>query len=160
MRIFARVFAVVAVLVAGLFASASSASALPSWDQACSVTAPTQPPCVSTVLMPSGGAGTATYDCFGRVGILKANTFVVVVDWERNGTWDECFGIAPDRTIYHAWTNSVGWQQMPNNGKADNANTAFLYQGRYHTVKVIVNGVGFYCTSLINGAWGPWGRCA
>src|SRR5689334_7414312 len=60
-----------------------------------------------------------TYPCFGYTGTFRAGTSIALVDWQDDGSHDECFGIAPKRTIWHAWRNSGGWQQMPHNGLAD-----------------------------------------
>lgn len=102
--------------------------------------------------------GTFTYQCFGREGIFKGDSNILIVDWDRDGRDDECFGIAPNRVIYHAWENSVGWDPMPNNGRADDMWFPFFYENRYRTVSVSVVGKGFYCSSLI-GSWKPWGPC-
>jgi hypothetical protein len=102
--------------------------------------------------------GTYTYQCFGREGVIKGDSKVLIVDWNKDGRDDECFGIAPNRAIYHAWPSSVGWDPMPNNGLADDTWFPFFYQNKYHTVSVSVAGKGFYCSSLI-GSWQPWGPC-
>lgn len=81
------------------------------------------------------------------------------VDWTSNGSFDECFGIAPDRQIYHAWPNSVGWDPMPNNGRADKVDVPFLVSGQYHAISVYVFDKGDYCSSLAQGAWTPWYFC-
>lgn len=100
-----------------------------------------------------------TGECFGREGRFKGGAFILKVDWNRDKRWDECFGISPDRQIFHAWPSSVGWDPMPHGGRADNTHSAFLYQGRHHTITVQVKGVGYYCSSNIGGSWRPWGRC-
>jgi hypothetical protein len=97
-----------------------------------------------------------TVDCFGRVGVIKDGT-LLVVDWNADGSFDECFAIAPNRAIYHAWPRSNGWDPMPHNGRADDTDNAFYMNG-HRTVSVLVNGTGFYCSSLI-GSWQPWVRC-
>ncbi len=105
--------------------------------------------------------GTYVYssaECFNQEGVFKGDSDVLIVDWDKNGKVDECFGIAPNRAIYHVWPNSVGWDPMPNNGLADDTYVPFLYQNTYHTVRVSVVGKGYYCSSLI-GSWKPWGPC-
>ncbi|WIX85640.1 hypothetical protein [Amycolatopsis sp. DG1A-15b] len=76
---------------------------------------------------PAGTAATAYWasvpangrvNCFNYWGTFKQGTDVLVVDWATSST-NECFGIAPDRTIWHAWTGSGGWKVMPGNGRAD-----------------------------------------
>jgi hypothetical protein len=83
----------------------------------------------------------------------------VKVDWNNDNRWDECFGVAPDRAVYHAWPSSVGWDPMPNNGRADDVAGPFLYRGRYHTAAVLVIPQGYYCSSLIDNSWQMWGPC-
>ena len=63
--------------------------------------------------VPPGGR----VSCFGYYGTFLAGSRVVVVDWVH--TSDECFGIATDRTIWHAWVGSGGWQRMPGTFYAD-----------------------------------------
>ncbi|MEU3414549.1 hypothetical protein ABZ760_25340 [Streptomyces sp. NPDC006658] len=41
------------------------------------------------------------------------------VDWDRNGTTDEVFVIAPNYTIWHTWKAAGRWVEMPGNGRAD-----------------------------------------
>jgi len=36
-----------------------------------------------------------------------------------------CFGISPNRTIWHTWPGAGGWKLMPGNGHADDTGTAF-----------------------------------
>jgi hypothetical protein len=62
--------------------------------------------------------------CWGYYGTFKTGTHVMVVDWQTSS--DECFGIATDRTIWHAWPNSNGWHRMPGGGHAD-----FIYNLPY-----------------------------
>jgi hypothetical protein len=56
--------------------------------------------------------------CYGYYGTFKVGSDVIVVDWATTSN-NECFGIATDRTIWHAWQGSGGWKRMPGNGHAD-----------------------------------------
>lgn len=104
-------------------------------------------------------AGSNT-ECFEKRGEFLAYSHVVKVDWDIDGDTDECFGIAPNRAIYHAWRNSDGWDPMPNGGRADDVQAPFLYQGRYRTITVYVTPVDhYYCSSLIDNRWRPWAPC-
>jgi hypothetical protein len=152
-----RVLAMTALLGASLLTTASPASAMPpvSCDN------PGGSVCYNNTDYISGTLSWP-YECFGWVGDFKGNSRVMLVDWNKDNRWDECFGIAPNRAIYHAWPNSVGWDPMPNGGAADDVASAFLYLGVYRTVKVRVATyayIGYYCSSLINNSWGSWGRC-
>ncbi|MEU7581008.1 hypothetical protein AB0B50_25780 [Streptomyces sp. NPDC041068] len=44
---------------------------------------------------------------------------VMDVDWDRNGSVDESFVIAPNREIWHIWANSRGWKELPGDGRGD-----------------------------------------
>jgi hypothetical protein len=101
----------------------------------------------------------STNYCFNQEGHFRLGTSVIKVDWTSNGSFDECFGIAPDRRIYHAWPNSVGWDPMPNNGLADIVDIAFPVSGN-HTISVFVySNNKDYCSTLAQGAWTPWYIC-
>jgi hypothetical protein len=107
------------------------------------------------------GNGTQKAQCFGKEGIFKQDSRILAVDWNYNGTtfdMDECFGIAPDRRIYHAWRNSVDWDPMPNGGLADDT-YKFSYTEGYRTVHVWVAPVKAYYCSSVKGSWTPWKRC-
>ena len=104
------------------------------------------------------------FQCFGHPGDFKHNTDVIKVDWQNDGSWDECFGVGANRKIYHTWPQVTTWLVMPNGGLADNTYSAFPYQGQYRTVSVQVarsgGGVTYYCSSVKNSAWGAWGICS
>jgi hypothetical protein len=90
-------------------------------------------------------------------GTFRAHTYVMEVDWQADGTIDECFGIAPSRSIWHAWRNSGGWKQMPGGGSGDDTGDAWrLYGRRYVSVKVA--GSGDWHSYYSNGAWVGWYR--
>ena len=107
------------------------------------------------------------YNCHGRIGVLKTGTRVALADWDRDGTPDECFGIAPDRRIYHAWRTSNGWDPMPHNGLADNMedpgwNAVDYGGGQQRSVYVVVYDKGTYVSCRDTGypdwaQWSPWG---
>lgn len=108
------------------------------------------------------------YYCFYKRGVFKTGTHVVLADWNRDGQIDECFGIAPDRRIYHVWPASNGWIPMPNNGLADNMadpgwNAINYAGGQQRSVHVLVNGKGTYFSCLDTGYppwkhWSPWSQ--
>ena len=101
--------------------------------------------------------------CFGYTGTFHDGTGIFVVDWYNDGSNVECFGIAPGRTIWHAWPGSGRWQQMPNGGRADTVTNAFL-TGEFldRTIQVHVTSSGNYFCSTDNGSgiWSPWTLCA
>ena len=93
------------------------------------------------------------YPCFGYEGTFKSGSGVLIAPW------NECFGIAPDRTIWHAWPGSGGWREMPNHGHAD----YMVYPARIDSagrrvVAVWVNGYGDYCSWLMP-PWKGWYGC-
>jgi len=97
--------------------------------------------------------------CFGYTGAFKTGSKVLKVDWEdANTVVDECFGVAPDRTIWHAWPGSGGWQEMPNNGRADNMLTPFYsVQGRRAVAALVASTNTVYCSMRNAGpGWGVW----
>ncbi|UOZ05510.1 hypothetical protein [Amycolatopsis sp. WQ 127309] len=67
--------------------------------------APTQPARTNaTILNRQLVTGDGKVNCDNYIGTCKLGTYVVVVDWQA-GNGDECFGIAPNRTI---WDNAAG----------------------------------------------------
>jgi hypothetical protein len=99
-------------------------------------------------------------NCYGYYGTFKTGTYVMVVDWVT--TSDECFGIAPDRTIWHAWPGSGGWRQMPGNGRADHMYTGIVeWSDGVRTVPVFVSSGSYWCQNYYPGSgWeGVWYRC-
>jgi len=140
-----------------LLAGALVGTASPAWAGA----APTagRGPAVVRVSAPSGVHPLSyTLNCFGYIGTFKSGSRVMLVDWTANGSVDECFGIAPNRTIWHAWPNHR-WIEMPNNGLADDTDVAFLDGAGHHVVSVwVANPFSFWCSTLTSG-WQRWVRC-
>ncbi|KOX21232.1 hypothetical protein ADK67_27675 [Saccharothrix sp. NRRL B-16348] len=102
--------------------------------------------------------------CFNYGGTFKVGTYVYKVDWAT--TSDECFGIGPDRKIWHAWPNSGGWKQMPGGGYADHIATPFLEntdpRSKYRRLAVYTQSSNtFWCQDYILPAgWdGIWYAC-
>ena len=158
-RSVARVLAVAVLFLGWSLASAPVAAAGPPPPIAqCSYD--NEPICWE--LFYNSGSPTYNFECFNAEGTFRAGSRILAVDWNDDGRWDECFGIAPDRRIYHAWPNSVGWDPMPNDGRADDVHQAFLWQGLYRTVQVIVAvDHSQYCSTLMGNplAWTRWARC-
>jgi len=73
----------------------------------------------ATFVVAAPASATFAYRCFGYLGNFKDGTKVLWADWTKDDRPDECFGIGPDRRIWHAWPNSGGFKVMPNNGLAD-----------------------------------------
>jgi hypothetical protein len=112
----------------------------------------------------SGGVGALSYDasCFGYTGTFKDGSYILYVDWEDAGTsTDECFGIAPGRTIWHAWPGSGGWKVMPNNGRADDTWVPYYSaDGRRGVSVYVAASNGTWCSTRNAGpGWGAWFRC-
>ena len=73
---------------------------------------------IASTLVVAEPAMADPFTCW-HTGNFKKGSHVLTVDWDRNGTIDECFGVAPNRTIWHDWATSGGWQQMYGGGLAD-----------------------------------------
>jgi hypothetical protein len=100
-------------------------------------------------------------NCYNYIGTFKQGTYVVVVDWQAS-TSDECFGIATDRTIWHAWPGSGGWKPMPGNGHADAIHTIWDNAAGDRQVGVYVAASPTdWCQDYSrSGGWtGSWYRC-
>jgi len=112
----------------------------------------------------SGGVGTLSYNesCFGYTGTFKDGSDVMRVDWEDAGTGvDECFGVAPNRTIWHAWSGSGGWKEMPNNGRADDTWVPYYsVDGRRGVSVYVASSNSIWCSTRNAGpGWGAWFQC-
>ncbi|KAA2252427.1 hypothetical protein F0L68_35900 [Solihabitans fulvus] len=93
-------------------------------------------------------------------GIFRDNSRVMHVTWPGDSNV-ECFGIAPNRTIWHAWNGSGGWVEMPGGGRADDTWDAWQDTNGNRTVKMQVNGAGFWCSTYpAGGNWGSWYHCS
>ena len=101
-----------------------------------------------------------TYECFGYTGTFMARTAIVKADWNEDGNPDECFGVAPNRHIYHDWRGH-GWVEMPNHGLADNTDGFLHASDGARVIYVWVNGKGSYCSewNARTPVWTPWTRC-
>jgi hypothetical protein len=74
----------------------------------------------SVVVTVAGPASAVYVTCFHRGNLINSDSAFMTADWTGDGRYDECFGIAPDRTIWHDWSTSGGWVQMPDrDGRAD-----------------------------------------
>jgi hypothetical protein len=110
------------------------------------------------VAMASPASASFNEWCWHR-GTFRDGTIVMRVDWDGGGSTDECFGIAPDRTIWHDWATSGGWQILRRDGRADcMAGWAWHPHTPYRRVYVGVVGYGLYSTELstVTGEWQPW----
>ncbi|MEV8442650.1 hypothetical protein AB0425_35175 [Actinosynnema sp. NPDC051121] len=107
---------------------------------------------------------TGKVSCYGYTGTFKAGTSVVVVNWL--STDDECFGIATDRTIWHAWPDSGGWHKMPGGGYADSIAYSLFLEDPDPSRKqreVVVwtrSSDAFWCQDFRLGGWDAfWFAC-
>ncbi|WP_125511929.1 hypothetical protein [Streptomyces sp. WAC 01529] len=115
------------------------------------------PDSVSVVTL--GGVGAADWRAtrYGYTGTFRDGSSILDVAWTSSRL--ESFGIAPGRTIWHAWPGSGGWKQMPHNGRADDVGAA-AKDGARRAVSVWVNNSGYWCSvDPGNGRWGAWSRC-
>ena len=103
--------------------------------------------------------GPAPKACYGYGGLFLYNGADIL-----NPSWNggECFGIAPDRTIWHAWPGSGGWQLMPGDGRGDNT---FSWQvpaaGKRRVVIYVAHPSSHFYQDFNGQTWtGVWYRCA
>jgi hypothetical protein len=113
----------------------------------------------SQVRVPANGQ----VSCFGfPPGTFIPGTDVQRPNWDGVGGFDECYGIAPGRTIWHAWPGH-DWVQMPhhNQGRADNTLHPQLAGGN-HRIVVYVAGppASHWYSDLHGSAWTDFSRCA
>jgi hypothetical protein len=149
---------VMGLLLAGALVGIASPASAAAPDPSVTIGTATAQPAVRAVKPATAAAANFTYKCFTSTGNFKSGSTILWVDWTNNGSWDECFGIVPNRTIYHEWPNSGGWKVMPNGGLADDTDIAFRNSAGQHVVAVWVNNVGDYCSTLTTG-WQRWVRC-
>ncbi|GAB1645224.1 hypothetical protein [Krasilnikovia sp. MM14-A1259] len=117
-------------------------------------------PAPASAVTDGGPPGPFNHSCFGYVGTFKGGSSIRSADWNKDGRTDECFGIAPGRTIWHAWPNSGGWKQMPNNGRADEVVTSFKNSRGQHEVTVrVFDADGHEYCSTLTSSWQPWVHC-
>jgi len=120
---------------------------------------------VTALLVVATPAQATPHSCFGYTGKFKTGTRIEYADWNNDNVSDECFGIAPARTIWHAWPGSGGWKQMPNNGRADNVVGSFRAivdrSWARHVVVRVTGGADYYSRLWENSSagWGGWTRC-
>jgi hypothetical protein len=151
---------VMSVLAFGaLLVTASPTSASASVTNTADTSGSNAAPVVQRIAVGEPGVADYRARCFGYVGTFRDGTAILVVDWNADGTADECFGIAPNRTIWHAWPNSRRWHVMPHNGRADDTWNAFYNSAGQRTVQVYVNPGQVWCSSYRPGGWQRWVRC-
>ncbi|MFI9812559.1 hypothetical protein [Saccharothrix variisporea] len=115
------------------------------------------------LLSSAGETGALSYPakCFGYEGKFRDGTDVRRVNWTT--ARDECFGIAPDRTIWHTWPGAGRWHRMPGNGRADNTTGKFWEKanGDRRVAVWVKGGSGNWCQDFIHGkGWtGRWFDC-
>jgi hypothetical protein len=114
---------------------------------------------VAASAVASAAPATMKYECFGYTGTFIAHTRITKADWNDDGNPDECFGIAPNRHIYHSWPGHP-WVEMPNNGLADNTSGWDHLYGGGREIIVLVQGKGKYCSDWLPGdGWHSWFNC-
>jgi hypothetical protein len=106
-------------------------------------------------------AASFDYSCFGKTGTFKTGTDIQKPDWSGDGKYDECFGIAPDRTIWHVYRSSNGWKQMVGNGRADDTlDTVNSGGGNYYIIVYVANPAShWYNLHSGSDGWGSWYKC-
>jgi hypothetical protein len=104
---------------------------------------------------------TGQFPCFGYIGTFKKDSKVIRVEWYGNGVLDECFGIAPDKSIWHTWPHAGGWHRFAS-GRADDMFDAFEGRDRSNptaevrSIQVCVIGSGLWQNNNERGHWYGW----
>lgn len=151
-----------ALVIGGILATMAPATAAP----APSSDSKTQVTVISAPKSAAGDVGTQSWQgsCFGYSGTFRDGSDVLLVNWFGSGRL-ECFGIAPDRTIWHTWPGHGVWSLMPHNGRADDVFNASSFAGGRRIFRVWVapgppgQVSGVYCTEdRGDGRWRPWYR--
>ncbi|WP_405683507.1 hypothetical protein OG204_00035 [Streptomyces sp. NBC_01387] len=98
----------------------------------------------------------------GYTGTFKDGSSVLEVHWASGSV--ECFGVAPSRTIWHVWSGSGGWQEMPGNGRADDTVNAYenTTTGTRTVEMYVSSSNSHWCSSYTPGSgsgWGSWWNC-
>ncbi|MFD8499854.1 hypothetical protein [Amycolatopsis sp. NPDC059657] len=142
-----RIGAVLLALVGGLLGAALNAGPASADEY----------PNVRDVAVPASGKVT----CFGYTGTFRARTTVALVDWKSSN--DECFGITPDRTVWHTFPNAGGWQRMGGTRPAGAVASGLFRENPLTGAKVAVvaDGAVFYCQNYRRpvGWTDIWYRC-
>ncbi|GGX78480.1 hypothetical protein [Streptomyces anandii] len=116
----------------------------------------------STVARPAAASGNAVAagSCaitrWANKGYYKCGTRVLDVDWDKNGTTDETFVVAANRTIWHTWRAADGWKEMPGHGRADNTG-GWARIANWRAVTVWAGSTS-YCNTFKSGKWHSWKR--
>jgi hypothetical protein len=110
-----------------------------------------------------GDYGTSSYtkSCFGNTGRFADGSHVLSIDWYYDVP--ECFGVAPNGTIWHTWQGAAKWYEMRGNGLATDMNALIDWGNGDRTVQVYVGWASskYYCQDYNYGSgWtGSWRRC-
>ena len=106
-------------------------------------------------------ASSWTYSCFGHKGTFADSSVVMKIDWSYDVP--ECYGVAPNGTIWHIWQGASKWYEMPGNGLATNMANLIDHGNGDRTVQVYVSWGSwqYYCQQyLYDAGWvGSWYRC-
>jgi hypothetical protein len=99
--------------------------------------------------------------CFKHNGSFRKGSYVMSVKWSGTQT-DECFGVAPDNSIWHIWAKAGKWVEMPHNGRAKNpvwaaTNVKPTIDGYNRSVFVRApDGVSCWYSTNYDSQWGGW----
>jgi hypothetical protein len=116
-------------------------------------------PYLYKTIVPSNGLALCQANTYW--GRLKPGTTFFQVGWDSSAV-TECFGVAPDRSIWHIWRGTSGWYEMPGNGRGDNMNKVSIGRnintGHAQRIVCIWAGGKDYCNVLDipNNVWSGW----
>ncbi|SCL60113.1 hypothetical protein GA0070606_3219 [Micromonospora citrea] len=103
------------------------------------------------------GAAACRVWAFGYAGWAKCDSHQLTCDFNSNGTYDESWVIADNRTIWHTWPGAGRWHEMPNNGRADDTYDCYTSNGN-RVIEVWVNNSGRWWSWRDGGTWRGWYR--
>ncbi|MGW6746028.1 hypothetical protein ACWGDX_35725 [Streptomyces sp. NPDC055025] len=108
----------------------------------------------------------AAFSCYTYQGTFAANSNSPAGVYLFASGTQECFGIAPSGTIWHAWPGSGGWKEMPHGGRAAFFLNAYEF-GWAKAVQVMTTSGTVWCSlnSYSTNTWTAWyedvaGQCA
>jgi hypothetical protein len=93
---------------------------------------------------------------WGVHGVKSCDSDVLSADWDRNGTVDEEFVVAPNRTIWHTWQRAGKWIEMEHGGRADNTSGYSTPHGKRCVYVEVNQPHSFYRSCYFDSAWHRW----
>lgn len=112
--------------------------------------------------------GRATVSTWGHIGYLRCGATWFLADYNRDGSWDEAFGITPNGDVWHDWPGSGGWKRL-GSGNVDRLTSVDATDFNHRSVYGVKNGrvwvtdfgnwtrhAPYKCTDDGRRIWWPW----